>query len=106
VRDRGSDFVRRHAFIAITLFLFSGSSGHVFGKEEATGIKTVAVMPFTTFAESDRSIDLTGLVTDFFVKHNFRVISQDVLEGFLVKKRIRRSDFLDRSTIREMIDAL
>jgi TolB-like protein len=102
VAYRGLDFVRRYAFIAITLFLFLGLSSHVFGKEEATGIKTVAVMPFTAFAKSDRSIDLTRLVTDFFVKHNFRVISQDVLEGFLAKKRIRRSDFLDRSTIREM----
>lgn len=106
VAYRGLDFVRRYAFIAITLFLFLGLSSHVFGKGEGTGIKTVAVMPFTTFAKSDRSIDLTCLLTDFFVKHNFRVISQDLLEDFLTKKRIRRSDFLDRSTIREMNAAL
>lgn len=94
--------MRRNVFIATALVLFLGLSSRIFGAEEMIMIKTVAVMPFTTSAESDRSIDLTRLVEDCLVKNKFKVISQNVLESFLAKKRIRRTDLLDRSSIREL----
>lgn len=94
--------MRRNVFIATALVLFLGWSSRIFGAEETIMIKTVAVMPFTTSAESDRSIELTRLVENCLVKNKFKVISQNVLESFLAKKRIRRPNLLDRSTIREL----
>jgi TolB-like protein len=62
----------------------------------------MAVMPFGTFAAGDLSIDVTRLVTDWLTQHHFNVIPQDTLEAFLVERRIRRSDFIDRSAVRAM----
>lgn len=97
--------------IVVVFILFLGLLGQVFGAGKGVKIKTVALMPFGTFTVEDLSIDVTSVVTEDLRKYNFNVISQDVLEDFLVKKRIRRTDFLDRPAIRAMgtvlkVDAL
>lgn len=97
--------------IVVILILLPGLLGQGFGAGKGVKIKTVALMPFGTFAVEDLSIDVTSVVTEDLRKHDFNVISQDVLEDFLVKRRIRRTDFLDRPAIRAMgtvlqVDAL
>ncbi|MBE9580662.1 MAG: hypothetical protein IMF18_03480, partial [Proteobacteria bacterium] len=97
--------------IVVVLVLLLGLLGQVFGAEKGVKIKTVALMPFGAFAVEDLSIDVTSVVTEDLRKQDFNVISQDVLEDFLVKRRIRRIDFLDRAAIRAMgtvlkVDAL
>ena len=74
-------------------------------------INAVVVMPLENITQADLSIDMTQLVTESLMKNEFQVISHDLLESFLIKKRIRRADFMGRSVIREMgvalnIDAL
>ena len=69
---------------------------------KAAETKTVAVMPFGTLPVGDVSVDMTRIMTDAMKKHEFNVISQDALEGFLIQRRIRRPDFLDRAAIRAM----
>ncbi|MBN1840863.1 MAG: hypothetical protein JW883_01085 [Deltaproteobacteria bacterium] len=103
--------MKGRASIVVFLVLLLGLLGQVFGAGKGVKIKTVAVMPFGTFTVEDLSIDVTSVVTEDLRKHNFNVISQDVLEDFLVKRRIRRTDFLDRPAIRAMgtvlkVDAL
>ena len=107
-------FVRKHgpiAVLSILSILLLGLSGPDFAQGKEVKIKTVAVMPFGTFDVGDISIDMTLLITDGIKKREFYVVSQEMLEGFLIKKRIRRLDFLDRATIRAMgtvlgVDAL
>ncbi len=97
--------------IVVIFILLFGLLGQVFGAEKGVKIKTVVLMPFGTFTVEDLSIDVTSVVTEDLRKQDFNVISQDVLEDFLVKRRIRRTDFLDRPAIRAMgtvlkVDAL
>ncbi len=69
-------------------------------------INAVAVMPFENITQADLSIDTTQIVTESLIKNKFKVISYDLLESFLIKKRIRRADFMGQSVIREMGAAL
>jgi len=104
VGDRGPDFVKKHLFIvaAILAFLLPGLPGRIFGAENVIKIEKVAVTPFGTFTVGDISIDVTRLISDRLIKNEFNVISQNILENFLIKRRIRGIEFLDRPTIREM----
>lgn len=96
--------MKKHLFIvvAILAFLLPGLPGRIFGAEDVVKIKRVAVTPFGTFTVGDISIDVTCLISDCLIKNEFKVISQDILENFLVKRRIRRTEFLNRPAIREM----
>jgi len=71
-------------------------------------INTVAVMPFESITQPPAgvSIDMTQLVTESIIKKKINVISHDLLESFLIKRRIRRANFIGRSIIREMGAAL
>ena len=86
----------------IVLTLLLCLSGNSFGAEVSSKIKKIAVMPLESITVEFLTFDFTRLITDRLVNDNFSVISQDILEGFLVVKRVRRTDFLDRATIREM----
>lgn len=96
--------MKKHLFIVAAILIFSlpWFSGRVLGANDVVKIKRVAVMPFGTFIVGDISIDMTCLISDYLIKNEFEVISQDILENFLAKRRIRRTEFLDRPTIREM----
>jgi len=98
------DFVKKHLLIVAVVLVFSlpGLSGRIFGAEDVIKIKKVAVTPFGTFTVGDISIDVTSLISDCLIKNEFKVISQNILENFLVKRRIRGTEFLDRPTIREI----
>ncbi len=85
--------------------------GHSFGVEKRGKIKTVAVMPFGAFTVGELTVDVTRLVSDALSTNGFKITAQDSLEDFLAQRRVRRPDFLDRPTIREMgtvlqVDAL
>lgn len=100
-------FVFVSAFFAFLLFW----QCDLLEAQKVRRINAVAVMPFENITQADLSIDITQLVTESLIKNEFKVISHDFLESFLIKKRIRRADFLGRSVIREMgatlnIDAL
>ncbi|MBW1740405.1 MAG: hypothetical protein JRJ42_04620 [Deltaproteobacteria bacterium] len=102
--------MKRHIPVITLLILSLFLSTHVHGEEKPIKIKTIAVMPFENFTIGDDSFDFTRLITDRLID-KFSVIPQDILEGFLVKKRVRRTGLLNRVTIREMgmalnIDAL
>lgn len=96
--------MKKHLFIVAVVLVFSlpGLSGRILGAEDVIKIKRVAVTPFGTFTVGDISIDVTYLILDRLTKNEFKVISQNILENFLVKRRIRGTEFLDRPTIREM----
>ncbi|MBW2569543.1 MAG: gliding motility-associated C-terminal domain-containing protein [Deltaproteobacteria bacterium] len=96
--------MKKHLFIvaAILIFLFSGFPARILGAEDVVQIKRAAVIPFGTVTAGDISIDITCLISDFLIKNEFKVVSQDILEKFLVKRRIRGTEFLDRPVIREM----
>lgn len=96
--------MKKYLFIITVVLAFSlpGLSGRVFGSDDVIKIKRAAVTPFGTFTVGDISVDMTFLISDSLIKNGFKVISQDVLENFLVKRRIRGTEFLDRPAIREM----
>ena len=98
--------MKKRISILFILFFLLGSSGKIFGVETGANIKKIAVMPFGSHTVGALSFDFTRLITNRLINDKFSVISQDILEGFLVKKRVRRTDFLDRATIREMGMAL
>ncbi len=81
-------------------------SVHGYGEQDSVKINKIAVMPFGSFTVGLLTFDFTRLITNRLINDKFSVISQDMLEGFLVKKRVRRTDLLDRATIREMGMAL
>ena len=96
--------MKKHLFIlsVILAFLLSGLSGRILWAEDVVTIKRTAVIPFGIFTAGDISINVTSLISDSLIKNEFKVISQDILENFLAKRRIRGTEFLDRSVIREM----
>ncbi|MBW2737299.1 MAG: Ig-like domain repeat protein [Deltaproteobacteria bacterium] len=96
--------MKKHLFIVAAILVFSlhGLSGRIFGADNVVKIKTIALMPFDTFTVEDISIDMTRFISDCLIKNEFEVISQDILENFLAKRRIRRTEFLDKPAIREM----
>ena len=87
--------------VVISILLL-GLSGLVFAAGPGVNIKTVAVIPFESFTVEDLSIDVTHVVTDVLARHRFNIISDHILDDFLVKRRIRRTDFLDKPAIRAM----
>ncbi len=91
---------------AFFLVLFLGLCGQADASDKLLNVKTVALMPFGTFSVEGLSIDVTRVVSDSLEKHHLKVVPQEVLEGFLVERRIRRSDFLDRPAVRAMGTAL
>jgi TolB-like protein len=94
-------YLRLLSFVTLSILLL-GISSSAFAAGQGMKIRTMVVMPFSTPDAGDFSIDVTHLVTDRLSRYNFDVIPQDALEGFLVERRIRRADFLDRSAIRAM----
>ncbi len=96
--------MKKHLFIVAAILVFSlhGLSGRIFGADNVVKIKRIALMPFDTFTVEDISIDMTRFISDCLIKNEFEVISQDILENFLAKRRIRRTEFLDKPAIREM----
>jgi len=100
--------VKKHLFIIAAILVFSlhGLSGRIFGADDVVKIKKIALMPLGTFTVEDMSIDMTRFISDCLIKNEFEIISQDILENFLVKRRIRGTEFLDKPTIREMDAAL
>jgi TolB-like protein len=93
------------ALVVVPIFLLA-LSGELSGAQGVAQTRTVAIMPFGTFAVGDLSIDITRLLAHFLEKNRFNVIPDDILEGFLIKRRIRGADFLDRPAVREMGTAL
>jgi len=100
--------VKKHLFIVAAILVFSlhGLSGRILGADDVVKIKKIALMPFDIFTIEDMSIDMTHFISDYLTRNEFEVISQDNLEDFLAKRRIRRIEFLDKPTIREMGVAL
>jgi len=99
--------LKKDTLIIVVLILFVCLPIHSYGKKEGPIKKNnVAVMPFGAFTIGSLSFDFTHLVRDRLMDDKFSLISQDMLEAFLVEKRVRRTDFLDRATIREMGMAL
>jgi len=100
--------VKKHLFTVAAILVFSlhGLSGHIFGADDVVKIKRISLMSFNTFAVEDMSIDMTHFISDCLIKNEFEIISQDILENFLAKRRIRGTEFLDKPTIREMGAAL
>lgn len=94
--------MRKLVFSAVALILFLGWENCVIGAEKTVKIKTVAVIPFISFDSVNFSVDVTSLIVDKLKKYGFNVIAQEQLENFLIKRRIRRVNFLDRATIREI----
>ena len=96
--------MKKHLFIVAAILIFSlhGLSGRIFGADDVVKINKIALMPFNTFTVEDMSIDMTRFISDCLIKNEFEVISQDILENFLAKRRIRRTEFLDKPAIREM----
>jgi len=86
----------------LVLILSPCLSVYGYGGEKSVKIKNVAVMPFGSFTVGAHPFDFTRLITDRLINNKFSIIPQDILEEFLVKKRVRRTDLLDRATIREM----
>lgn len=95
-------FVKRRilAIMVLTQLLFQAGPG--FGQEESITINVIAVMPVGIHTVENESINFTGLFTDNLLKRGFSVVPHRDVDAFLVGNRIRRTDFLDRATIREM----
>ena len=100
--------MKKHLFniAAILILLLHGFSGRIFAADDVVKIKRIALMPFETFTVEDMTFDMTRIISDYLIKNKFDVISQDILENFLNKRKIRRTEFLNKSTIREMGVAL
>ena len=98
--------MKSHLSVLVVLLSLLALSGEILGAKTGIKIRKIAVMPFGSASVDGLSFDFTGLVRDRLENQKFIVIPQDVLEGFLVEKRVRRTDFLDRATIREMGAAL
>ncbi|MCD4788047.1 MAG: Ig-like domain repeat protein [Desulfobacterales bacterium] len=100
--------MKKHLFIVAAILVFSlhGLSDRILAADDVVKIKRIALMPFDTFTVENMSFDMTRFISDCLVKNEFEVISQDILENFLAKRRIRRTEFLDKPTIREMGTAL
>lgn len=100
--------MKKYLFIVAAILVFSlyGLSGRILSADDVVKTKRIALMPFDTFTVEDMSIDMTRFISDCLIKNEFEVISQDILENFLAKRRIRRPEFLDKPTIREMGTAL
>ena len=98
--------MKRRLSMLVVLISLLGPLSEIVGAETEIKIKKLAVMPFGSSTVDGLSFDFTRLITNRLVNDEFLVVPQDMLEGFLVKKRVRRTDFLDRATIREMAAAL
>ena len=98
--------MRRRLSVMLVLTSLLGASGGMLYAKTEIKIKKIAVMPFGSVTVDGLSFDLTRLITNRLVNDQLIVVPQDMLEGFLVEKRVRRTDCLDRATIREMGAAL
>ena len=98
--------LKRDTSIIVAFILSLCLSVHGHGGKSPVKKNNIAVMPFAAFTIGSLSFDFTHLIRDRLIDDKFSLISQDMLEAFLVEKRVRRTDFLDRATIREMGMAL
>lgn len=93
------------------LVLWLGTAAPGLGAGRVLNIKSVALMPFGTFKVEEQTINMTVLAAQELKSRGLEVVGQDALETFLVDRRIRRAEFLDRPTIRALgtslhVDAL
>jgi hypothetical protein len=68
-------------------------------------IKNVAVIPFGVFKIGGDVIDVTQMVTEDMQALGYDVLNTESLEDFMIQRRIRRPEFLDRSLIRTLGEA-
>ena len=97
--------IRRLSVLVVLISLLGASGGMLYAKTEIR-LKKIAVMPFGSPTVDSLSFDVTRLIANRLINDQLIVVPQDMLEGFLVEKRVRRTDCLDRATIREMGGAL
>jgi hypothetical protein len=64
------------------------------------------MMPFGVFEVETFSFDMTRVVAERLQAFGLHVVPQKDLEDFLAKRRIRRTDFLDRPAVRAIGTAL
>ncbi|MGE4296512.1 MAG: hypothetical protein AB7E47_00665 [Desulfovibrionaceae bacterium] len=71
----------------------------------------LAVMPFGVVRDGDTTVDVTRIMRMELEKKGFQIVPDEDLEAFLVEKRIRKAEFLDRASLAAMratlgVDAL
>jgi hypothetical protein len=65
-------------------------------------IRRVAVLPMGRYADGEKAVDVTAMVTELLQGLGFEVIAEERLNEFLVQKRIRKPEFLDRQAIQAL----
>lgn len=94
----------RYLIIMIVLLLVFTAQVSLSG--DGRRIQSVAVLTFENLTGEDLPCDLTQVVCDHLEKKKFEIISEEVLEGFFVARRIRRTGLLSRTTIRDLGERL
>ncbi len=95
--------------ILIALYTFSVQTSW---SGDTKVIKTIVVLPFVNLSGKALPLDFTRALYDYLVKEErFELIPQDVLEQFLIERRIRQISLMNRATVRELggrldVDAL
>ncbi len=97
-----------HVIVLIALFSLGVQSSWA---EDARRITTIAVIPFDNLSGEDLPLDFTQAIYDWFQGKSFKIISQDTLEQFFVKRRVRRTSGVNKAIVRELgrtldVDAL
>lgn len=101
---RSFQLMKRHLII-ILAFLLTFSSQTI-GAEEERSIKTVALIPFDNLSGEDLTLDFTQALYDHLQREGFEVISQDTLEQFFIRRRIRSTISINRAIVRELGETL
>lgn len=100
-RDAGMGLAQHCAWAALAVLALA-LPGRAQAQEREMAIETVAVMPFGSWIGENASIDIDEYLTAGLARLGFSMVPAAELEDFLVSRRIRRPDFLDRMAIRGM----
>lgn len=100
-RDAGMGLAKHCAWAALAVLALA-LPGQAQAQEREMAIETVAVMPFGSWIGENASIDIDEFLTAGLARLGFSMVPAAELEAFLVSRRIRRPDFLDRMAIRGM----
>lgn len=101
INFRHMKYIRTIALIA--LFSLGVQSSWA---EDARRITTIAVIPFDNLSGGDLPLDFDQALHDWFQGKKIKIISQDTLEQFFIKRRIRRTSEVNRAIVRELGETL
>jgi TolB-like protein len=97
--------MKKYIFAILLIALFSLGITPA-SAEDKRGITTIAIVPFDNLSGEDLPLDFTQALYDYFKGTRFKIIAQDRLEHFFIKRRVRRTRWVSREIVRELGETL